>query len=70
MEKVHYNVGDVVRLKKQHPCGSHEWKITRTGMDFGMKCQGCGHFVMMPRPKFEKMVRAIVARAEDLAAEK
>lgn len=51
-------------MKKPHPCGSHEWQITRTGMDFGMRCRGCGHFVMLPRPKFEKMVRAIVEKAE------
>ncbi|MBR4695455.1 MAG: DUF951 domain-containing protein [Selenomonadaceae bacterium] len=64
MEKIHYDVGDIVRMKKPHPCGSHEWQITRTGMDFGMRCRGCGHFVMLPRPKFEKMVRAIVEKAE------
>ncbi len=64
MEKIHYDVGDIVRMKKPHPCGSHEWQITRTGMDFGMRCRGCGHFVMLPRPKFEKMVRAIVEKAD------
>ena len=41
------HVGDVVKMKKAHPCGSDEWEITRTGMDFGMKCCGCGHFVML-----------------------
>ena len=40
MEKAQYEVGDVVRMKKPHPCGSKEWKITRTGMDFGWKCRG------------------------------
>ena len=52
-----YNVGDVVRMKKAHPCGSSIWEITRTGMDFGLKCQGCGHFVMLPRTKFLKAVK-------------
>lgn len=66
VEKAHYQVGDIVRMKKPHPCGSHEWQITRTGMDFGMKCRGCGHFVMLPRPKFEKMVRGIVQKAGEL----
>ncbi len=60
MEKKQYEVGDVVRMKKPHPCGSSEWKITRTGMDFGLKCEGCGHFVMMPRSKFEKTARGIL----------
>ncbi len=63
MPRVRYEVGDVVRMKKQHPCGSDLWAITRVGMDFGLKCRGCGHFVMMPRPKFEKMARAIVEKA-------
>ena len=66
MEKAHYQVGDIVCMKKPHPCGSHEWQITRTGMDFGMKCRGCGHFVMLPRPKFEKMVRGIVQKAGEI----
>ena len=57
MEKIHYEVGDVVRMKKQHPCGSDLWEILRTGMDFGIKCKGCGRFVMLPRPKFEKMAK-------------
>ena len=62
MERVRYEIGDIVRLKKQHPCGSDTWKILRTGMDFGLKCEGCGHFVMMPRPKFDKMARAITRK--------
>ena len=62
MDKIRYAVGDIVRMKKKHPCGSDLWEILRTGMDFGIKCQGCGHFVMLPRPKFEKAARAIVGR--------
>ena len=65
MAFVRYYVGDVVKMKKSHPCGSDEWEILRVGMDFGIKCCGCGHFVMMPRPKFEKMVRAIVRLPRD-----
>ncbi len=63
MEARKYQVGDIVRMKKSHPCGSDTWEILRTGMDFRIKCQGCGHLVMMPRPKFEKMVRAVVKPA-------
>ena len=59
-----YAVGDIVRMKKAHPCGSREWEILRTGMDFRLKCQGCGHLVMMPRTKFERLVREIVRHAE------
>jgi|GEM_PF-52145 len=59
MLDIKFNVGDVVRMKKAHPCGSFEWEITRTGMDFGLKCKGCGHFVMIARPKFIKAVKAV-----------
>jgi hypothetical protein len=58
---VRYEVGDVVKMKKAHPCGSDQWEITRTGMDFGLKCLGCGRRVMVPRPKFEKAVKSIVS---------
>lgn len=57
MERIKYEVGDVVRLKKAHPCGADTWEIYRTGIDFGLKCQGCGHRVMTPRVKFEKSVK-------------
>ena len=50
-------------MRKAHPCGSDLWQVTRTGLDFGMKCQGCGHFVMLPRVKFERMVKSVVAPA-------
>lgn len=60
---VKFNVGDIVKMRKAHPCGSALWQITRTGMDFGMKCRGCGHFVMLPRVKFERMVKEVVAPA-------
>ena len=41
-----YEVGDIVKLKKPHPCGSQEWEILRVGADFRLKCMGCGHMVM------------------------
>lgn len=52
-------VGDVVTLKKQHPCGSKEWEVLRTGMDFRLKCRGCDHQVMIPRKQVEKNIRQI-----------
>ncbi|WP_026765201.1 DUF951 domain-containing protein [Selenomonas ruminantium] len=60
MEKITYALGDIVRLKKKHPCGSFNWEILRTGMDFRLKCQGCGHLILIPRTKFEKMVKGKV----------
>lgn len=52
-------VGDIVKLKKKHPCGSFEWEILRVGADFRLKCLGCGHQVMMDRRLVEKSVKEI-----------
>lgn len=49
-----YEVGDVVKLKKQHPCGSFEWEILRVGADFRLKCMGCQHQIMIARRIVEK----------------
>ena len=53
------NVGDVVLMKKAHPCGSSRFKVLRSGADFRIQCEGCGHQVMLPRTKLEKAVRKI-----------
>ncbi|MFA7467326.1 MAG: DUF951 domain-containing protein [Desulfotomaculaceae bacterium] len=58
---VKYYVGDVVKMRKQHPCGADEWEVMRTGVDFRIRCTGCGRVVMLPRPKFEKSVKKIVS---------
>ncbi|MFZ5631959.1 MAG: DUF951 domain-containing protein [Bacillota bacterium] len=60
---IRYQVGDVVKMKKTHPCGGDTWEIMRTGVDFRIKCTNCGRVVMIPRPKFEKSVRGIVSPA-------
>ncbi len=52
-------VGDIVKLKKQHPCGSHEWEVLRIGADFRIKCLGCEHQIMIPRKTIEKSIREI-----------
>ena len=51
---------DILELKKDHPCGSRRWEVLRVGMDIKLKCQGCGHEVMLPRAKVEKMIRTII----------
>ena len=58
------HVGDVMELKKQHPCGSREWQVLRVGMDFKLKCAGCGHELMLPRSKAEKSVKKIKRNGE------
>ena len=50
----------LVELKKAHPCGSRNWEVLRVGMDVKLRCQGCGHEVMLPRAKAEKNIRQIV----------
>ena len=58
-------LGDLVRLKKGHPCGSYEWEVTRLGADIGLKCQGCGRYVMMPRSDLEKRVKQAVGKPRE-----
>lgn len=52
-------VGDIIKLKKQHPCGSQEWNVLRIGADFRLKCTGCGHQIMIARKQVEKNIREI-----------
>jgi len=52
-----YKIGQIVQTKKSHPCGGFEWEIQRVGMDFRIRCVTCGHSLMLPRVKFEKMVK-------------
>ena len=56
-----YEVGDIVKLKKPHPCGSQEWEILRVGADFRLKCMGCGHQIMIARRLLEKSVKEVKA---------
>ena len=63
MEKLEYEVGDIVRLKKQHPCGSSEWGILRVGADFRLKCTGCGHQITIARTLVEKNTKEIRKKA-------
>lgn len=55
-------LGDIVRLKKKHPCGSDEWQVVRLGADIGIICQGCQHRVLLPRSVFERRIRTFVHR--------
>lgn len=59
-----FTVGDIVKMKKEHPCGANEWEVTRTGVDFMLKCLKCSRQVMIPRIKFERAVRAILRKAQ------
>lgn len=60
-------VGDIVTLKKEHPCGSKEWEVLRIGADFRLKCLGCGHQIMIARKLVEKMSGKLRKRLEKQA---
>ncbi|HEY33306.1 MAG TPA: DUF951 domain-containing protein [Dehalococcoidia bacterium] len=55
-------LGDVVRLKKKHPCGSDQWQVVRLGADIGIRCQGCQHRVLLPRSVLERRIRTFISR--------
>ena len=61
-------LGDVVRLRKPHPCGSHDWTVVRLGADIGLRCHGCNHKVLLPRRTFEKRLKAFLSRGHDESA--
>lgn len=56
---LNYNLGDIVIMKKQHPCGGNEWEITRLGADIKIKCLKCGRSLMLPRIDFNKKLKKI-----------
>lgn len=60
-----YETGDIVCLKKKHPCGSGEWEILRVGMDFRLKCMGCGHQIMLARRLVEKNTKEVKKGKKD-----
>jgi hypothetical protein len=61
---VELNLNDIVRLKKVHPCGAFEWQVTRLGADIGLKCTGCGRYMLMPRSELERRMKGSPRREE------
>ncbi len=55
-------LGDIVRLKKPHPCGGDQWRVVRLGADIGIRCLGCGRRVLLKRPVFERRVKEFISR--------
>jgi hypothetical protein len=58
-------LGDIVQLRKPHPCGSKEWEVVRLGADIGIQCKGCGHRVLMERRDLSKRLKTIVLRGSN-----
>ena len=66
MINVEIQVGDILTMKKQHPCGEKRWEVLRIGADFKLRCLGCGREVMGARSKFEKNIRQIKRNGEEI----
>ena len=61
-------LGDVVRMRKPHPCGSNEWDVVRLGADIGIRCRKCNRRVLLPRSQFVRRVKALVQRSDPQAS--
>lgn len=62
---VELRVGDLIRLRKAHPCGSHEWRVQRIGADIGLVCAGCGHRILMDRLDVERRYTGLLERGSE-----
>ncbi|MCO6451573.1 MAG: DUF951 domain-containing protein [Caldilineales bacterium] len=69
MPSPNFQVGDTVRLRKQHACGGWEWVIVRTGADIGIVCQTCKRRLLLPRDKFRRALKQVTKSAEPIVAE-
>ncbi|MFI2858786.1 DUF951 domain-containing protein [Paenibacillus sp. JSM ZJ436] len=69
MERKVFQLGDIVQMKKPHPCGNNEMEVIRMGMDIRIKCTKCQHSVMVPRLKFEKNMKKVLRSKEQPADE-
>ena len=65
MTQKEFSLYDIVEMKKPHPCGTNEWKIIRMGADIRMKCEGCGHSVMLPRSEFTRKMKRVIDKHVD-----
>jgi hypothetical protein len=66
---IEVHIGDIVRLRKPHPCGSHDWCVVRLGADIGLKCLGCGRRILLPRSTLARRLKSFVSRADAPDAE-
>ena len=58
-----FKLGDVLELKKGHPCGENRWEVVRLGADIKLKCRGCGRLVMLPRSRVESRLKRFLERS-------
>jgi hypothetical protein len=63
MQPMHFELGDRLRLRKQHPCGNTDWEVVRLGADIGLRCEKCGRRVLLPRSEVERRIKQVLPRA-------
>jgi len=61
--------GDIIRMRKPHPCGGYEWRVVRLGADIGLECLGCGRRIMLERRSLKNRMKAIIQKGDNLHAE-
>lgn len=64
-KRLEIKLGDVVRLRKKHPCGNFEWEVVRLGVDIGIKCLKCQRRVLLERSVFERRLKALVSKNDE-----
>jgi len=62
---IEFRIHDLVRLRKPHPCGGYDWKVTRLGADIGLRCQNCGRHILLERITLEKRLRSFLERGPE-----
>ena len=65
MAPIQLDLGDRIRLRKPHPCGSYDWVVVRLGADIGLRCEKCGRRVLLPRAEVERRTKQVLSRAVD-----
>lgn len=61
-----FEIGDRLRLRKQHPCGSYEWEVVRVGADIGLRCEKCSRRILLPRSEVERRTKQVLPRLQKL----
>jgi hypothetical protein len=66
-QPMRFSLGDRLRLRKKHPCGSFDWEVVRLGADIGLRCEKCGRRILLPRSEVERRIKQVLPRNEKLA---
>ena len=61
-QPMQFEIGDRLRLRKKHPCGSYDWEVVRLGADIGLRCEKCGRRILLPRSEVERRIKQVLPR--------